>query len=502
MNPKNKSKWFGWLKPKSLSPEKTCDFEVEQVVFGKDVEASLKKPKLIFMSKKVEAKRRPKMVTVSGKRRIFGVIIDILKYKNSGSRFCQSLRHFFREVTVEPILFLYMLSTFSQYASFQDLVYSRACLQSYDLSTCDNLDAPEFNEEAEAVQSAASHLILLSTTSLVIPSIFIAVYLGSWSDRFGRKWPIIFPPFGGVLACVVLQILAFKPHIPIQWVCLASFLSGLFGGFVSCIMSCMTYVSAIISEENRTVGISRLEAMIFLGGTVGPFLSGSLLQHIGHGMSFVFMMVCYLIAFLYALFCVKEVKNEHNVVRKIENVDHDDLPNLRPQSAASSGSVVSSSLKSSTLDSTHADDLDLESAEHLLSPKHNLDMNLPDVTKSLTEAVFVDTHHVEYHHDSYQSPSPYQPLSSSSGHSHFEDASSTAASEDEQRNILRRSRDSSEKDEQDVSCCSRYFGSEHFFAALKTVAKKREGGRRLYLILTLAAGYIIMIITAGKKNRS
>lgn len=398
-----------------------------------------------------------------------------------------------------------MLSIFSQYASFQDLVYSRSCLQSYPTSTCDNLQSPEFKQEAEAVQAKSSHLILLSTTSLVLPSIFIAIYLGSWSDRFGRKYPIVFPPLGGVLACVVYIVLAFQPHLRIEWIFFASFLSGIFGGFVSCIMSCMSYVSAISSEENRTVRISRLEAMIFLGGTIGPFLSGSLLEYIGHGFSFVFMLTCYALAFLYAIFFVKEVKEEdgRNHIVQENDGDHD----IRPRSAASSSSVVSSSLKSSILAEGGGSTRDLECAEQLLSsPRDNVD-DLPDMTRSPPMGIYIDTttqlEQVGYHLDKedpfhhHHNQTRYQPLDS--GGSHSQDGSSTAASEDEQRNILRRSRNSSElEDTRNISCCSRYFGAEHFFAALKTVVKNREGGRRAYLILTLIAGYIGMMITAGK----
>jgi len=380
------------------------------------------------------------------------------------SGFLRAVRLFFSEITVEPVLFLYMLSTFSQYALFQDLVYSKVCWTLYNPTICENLHADQYETELEAVQKQSSMWILMSTVALVIPSILIAIYLGSWSDRFGRKWPVVFPPFGGILACMVYTVLSFRQETPVGWICLASFLSGLSGGFVSCIMSCMTYVAAVSSQENRTVRISRLEAMIFLGGTVGPFLSGSMLQITGHGYAFLYMMAAYAVAFFYAIIFVKEV--------------HDGSHDTRNPRNLVSPPVITTI---STIDDYEKTK---EQTERLLIPqstKPDLD-NLPDVAQSAaavasSNGVYISRRSVE------------------SGGSGLEDSSSTSTStttSDEERNILRRS-NSNER----ASCCSRYFGSAHFLSAVKTVFKKRDGGKRMYLILIILASYTVMMMTAG-----
>ena len=228
------------------------------------------------------------------------------------------------EITVEPVLFLYMLSTFSQYALFQDLVYSKVCWAKYNASVCDNLHDTVYKVELDDVQTNSSHWILMSTITLVIPSLLIAIYLGSWSDRFGRKWPVVIPPFGGALSCLVYILISFKEDAPVAWILFASSLSGLSGGFVSCIMSCMTYVAAVSTEEKRTVRISRLEAMTFLGGTIGPFVSGSMLQVTGHGYAFCFMMVSYALAVLYAIFLVRDIYDGTEQEGKVIDDDDDD----------------------------------------------------------------------------------------------------------------------------------------------------------------------------------
>jgi MFS family permease len=364
---------------------------------------------------------------------------------------------------VEPVLFLYMLSTFSQYALFQDLVYSKVCWTLYSPGVCEDLHAEKWATELEIVQKQSSYWILMSTVSLVIPSILIAIYLGSWSDRFGRKWPVVFPPFGGILACCVYIVLSFQHEAPVGWICLASFLSGLSGGFVSCIMSCMTYVAAISSQENRTVRISRLEAMIFLGGTVGPFLSGSMLQITGHGYAFLFMLIAYAVAFFYAIFFVNEV-NENSI-----NSNGIKADGITPPILASKG-ILEESVK------------DTEQSQRLLG--NTVLDNLPDVAQS---AVYVSRRSVESGEDCSTSTT----------------TTTTSCSDEEGRNILR---SSSECEAENLeisrasSCCSQYFGSSHFLSAVKTVFKERPGARRAYLLLIILASYTVMMITAGESH--
>jgi len=80
-------------------------------------------------------------------------------------------------VTVEPVLFLYMLATFMQYSVFQDLVYQKTCQSNFNSSVCQNLNNNSY--ALDVVQEQASHWILGSTAALTIPSIIVANYLGS-----------------------------------------------------------------------------------------------------------------------------------------------------------------------------------------------------------------------------------------------------------------------------------------------------------------------------------
>lgn len=130
-----------------------------------------------------------------------------------------------------------------------------------------------------------------------------------FSDLYDRKWPLIFPAIGMVLASIVYILMSLYDSLPVGCIVLASFLSGAFGGFVSCIMAVMSYVSAVSSEESRGMRVAMLEAMTFCGGTVGPFIGGAVLTATdSHAAVFTLILGLYVMVVIYVLFCVPSIK--------------------------------------------------------------------------------------------------------------------------------------------------------------------------------------------------
>lgn len=108
-----------------------------------------------------------------------------------------------REVTVEPVLFFYMLGMYLLFSVFQNLVYQQVCNENYDESVCSNLYLEENKSALDFVQEESSHWIRLSTVCMVLPSIVVDCYMGSWSDVFGRKLALVLPPIGAFLGTIV-----------------------------------------------------------------------------------------------------------------------------------------------------------------------------------------------------------------------------------------------------------------------------------------------------------
>ena len=77
--------------------------------------------------------------------------------------------------------------------------------------------------------------------------------MGSWSDLFGRKMPMYLPSVGGLLATIVYIVVVCVEEVGVGWLCLASLLSGAFGGFTSVIANSFAYVASITEKEDRTL---------------------------------------------------------------------------------------------------------------------------------------------------------------------------------------------------------------------------------------------------------
>ena len=66
----------------------------------------------------------------------------------------------------------------------------------------------------------------MTTLSNALPSLLVDCFMGGWSDMFGRKLPMFLPALGGVLSSMVYILVVSLPSLGVEWLCLASFLSG------------------------------------------------------------------------------------------------------------------------------------------------------------------------------------------------------------------------------------------------------------------------------------
>ena len=87
--------------------------------------------------------------------------------------------------------------------------------------------------------------------------------MGSWSDLFGRKMPMYLPSVGGLLATIVYIVVVCVEEVGVGWLCLASLLSGAFGGFTSVIANSFAYVASITEKEDRTLRYHDIKCVFF-----------------------------------------------------------------------------------------------------------------------------------------------------------------------------------------------------------------------------------------------
>ncbi|KAG1972323.1 solute carrier family [Pimephales promelas] len=204
-----------------------------------------------------------------------------------------------RVVTVEPVIFFYMTSSFIVTPAYQQMVIIKVCQELLKNETlCSD---PEHHKGGEEIETSASYIILLFNATLSLVSIPPAITLGSWSDRAGRRSVMALPSLLSLLSGGLLLAVALLGNISVYWTLLAAALTGLTGGHVSIFLSSFSYLADLTmgSSSSRTLRMAVAESMIFVGGTVGFLLGGFLEQEFGVKAAFGAYIGCHVLALLY-----------------------------------------------------------------------------------------------------------------------------------------------------------------------------------------------------------
>ena len=217
-----------------------------------------------------------------------------------------------KSITVEPIMFLYMYMTYTQFLTFQALIYQKVCLDNYNESICDILNKNKtLKTEEDFVQKHTSTWLLYNNLAFAIPSVFtVFLFLGPWGDLVGRKIPLIFPIVGALLysACNILNSVFIRAHL--GYLLIGNFVNGCSGGFIGMLMACHSYITHITAPENRIVRIGILQGMSFLSSTFGTAVSGIMLDRTSFVFVFSVLAVILVVTLLYTLVWVDNIVPE------------------------------------------------------------------------------------------------------------------------------------------------------------------------------------------------
>lgn len=215
---------------------------------------------------------------------------------------------------MEPFLLLFMIASFMHVVSYQALVYNKVCSLHFSPDVCANLSLPVYSEQRSLVQRDSSYWLLAGSVTYAVTAVLGACWVGAVSDMFSRKVALLFPAVGQILAVLVLILMASLPTAPILLAVIFNAISGVGGGFTGCLLAVNSYLSSITSHNTRTLRMSLLEAMTFLGACVGPSLGTFIQTRSGAAWSFCCQAVFYSMAAVYVVFCVAGVPRSSSTV--------------------------------------------------------------------------------------------------------------------------------------------------------------------------------------------
>ena len=191
---------------------------------------------------------------------------------------------FFKSITVEPALFLYMLSLGIYYVPSQALYVDKVCQVNFNYTFCHDLKNHP-NEQIK-VQKYVAAIQAYNTILQNLPEIIYLLLAGPWSDTNGRKAVLIFSGCGYVVNNGVLMINAyFFKQLRAEFLlfeCLQDFM----GGSNLFMMAAYAYISDLSTKDKRTKRFAMIEAISPLGWAAGAAVGGALQKHFGYVVTF------------------------------------------------------------------------------------------------------------------------------------------------------------------------------------------------------------------------
>ncbi|XP_071543562.1 proton-coupled folate transporter-like [Panulirus ornatus] len=190
---------------------------------------------------------------------------------------CSSLCYYLSSITVEPVIFLQMVSYGMEDVSKTNMILGKTCAIQlhYSQDICDNLNTGQYHREQDTVQKITNDYSLYCKWIELLPAIFTTMLLGAWSDAYGRKLPLMLPLVGSTLKALGLTLNAYWWSIQPFYILLSYIPYGLTGNLMVTFMATSAYVCEDSGQRSRTTRLSVLiltmNVSIPLGYAVGMY---------------------------------------------------------------------------------------------------------------------------------------------------------------------------------------------------------------------------------------
>ncbi|KAK9693843.1 Major Facilitator Superfamily [Popillia japonica] len=228
----------------------------------------------------------------------------------------QKLKLVLKNITVEPLVICYILPSTMAMLTAQNLNIDKACRVNLKLDEeiCDgiiarNASAYNTTDEEAIYKMVAKVNVYKNIVHGIIPSA-VLLFLGSWSDRSGRRKPcILLPLIGEVSSCTAYLLCVYFFHqLPMEINAIPeTVLPDLSGAWATMLVGSFTYVSQISTVEVRTLRIGAVHIAFNISFITGIALSGALYRVISYYGVFGLALLTQASALIYGVTCVKEV---------------------------------------------------------------------------------------------------------------------------------------------------------------------------------------------------
>ncbi|XP_076233559.1 putative peptidoglycan muropeptide transporter SLC46 isoform X2 [Calliopsis andreniformis] len=224
-----------------------------------------------------------------------------------------------RYVLVQPPLMVLIFAQAISSNILTDLIVYRTCSITLGINTseCNLLHQNSSSTEAlkidEQVQPIASLILMIkSCIESIFPAI-LSLFLGPWSDTYGRK-PIMISGYIGIsLTYLIFSFMTVWDISP--WFLLIAYIPyACFGGFCIVLLGTICYITDISDEQDRAWHLAWMEALISVGLITGILIGPIIFELYGYTTVFCCSAICCIITGFYICLLVPETTQTRNSV--------------------------------------------------------------------------------------------------------------------------------------------------------------------------------------------
>ncbi|KAI5645167.1 major facilitator superfamily domain-containing protein [Phthorimaea operculella] len=226
----------------------------------------------------------------------------------------EKLKYMKNNISVEPVLALFVMPSVLASLATQNLNLDKACRVNLGFgdSVCTDLRrrirANHTLEEDEVQKLIASVHAWRSVVQAAMPTVLM-LFMGAWSDKTGRRKICMIMPIIGEISTCVLNIINtyFFYQTSVELTVFMEVISpSLTGGWYTMFLGTFSYLGDITSRETRTFRLGILSLCMTIGFPIGMGLSGVLLKYLGYYGVFSISASLQFINLCYVLFAIQD----------------------------------------------------------------------------------------------------------------------------------------------------------------------------------------------------
>lgn len=212
------------------------------------------------------------------------------------------------QLSVEILMFLCMFSYVLRNISSTSMIIDKVCLVhlKYDEDICRNLK--DFESIKAEVEKMANNYHLGHSFLQMMPPVLLSLFIGSWSDKYGRKLPITVALIGIILDGFGSAICAYFTRSRVEYFFIPAVFTGFLGGFISVFTVLFSYASDITGSGKRTMKYAYLEAAFGISIPMGSFAGGWIFKYFGYTPVFLTSTCGHIVALCWVIFLLEETR--------------------------------------------------------------------------------------------------------------------------------------------------------------------------------------------------